>query len=236
MNQKHKKIVSTVAFIIFCAVMLLLTVICMPIVDMLRSDDGRARLQLFVENNLFLGVILFLFLQILQVVVALIPGGLIQILGGVLFSSFWGTLLCFAGVLAGEVMVFYIVRRLGRPIVETLIDSKNIKKLAFLEDTKKCELAVFILFLIPVMPKDALTYLAPLTKIKPATFFILSMLARAPGIIISTVFGSSLSDGNVFIAVTMFVIVAIAGIAGILYRDKIIGIFRNVKRTRSDNI
>ena len=238
MSEKTKKRIKIAALVVFLVVTVGLTVLCLPMIPMLASEEGRARLEALVsgivEENLFLGIGAFLLLQVLQVVVALIPGGLIQILGGVIFGSFWGTVLCLLGTLLGEIIVFYVVRWLGMPIVETLIDAKGIKKLSFLQDTKKCELAVFILFLLPVMPKDALTYLAPLTKIKPSTFFILSMIARSPALIISNVFGSSLSDGNILFATVLSVIVAVVGMVCILYREKIMNAFRTVRKTRYD--
>lgn len=229
MNDKQKRTVRIAALIIFIAVTVALTVVCLPIVPMLASDEGRARLEALVDSNLILGVAVFLFLQVLQIVVALIPGAVVQILSGVLFGGFWGSVLCILGTLAGEAIVFYVVRLLGMPLVEALVDSKGIKKLGFLQDTKKVELAVFILYLIPVMPKDALTYIAPLTKIKPSTFFILSISARAPSMIMSIVFGSSLGKGNIVLAIVLSAIVAVIGIVSILYKDRIINIFRTAK-------
>lgn len=238
MSERNKKIVRIAALAVFLLVTVGLTLVCLPMVPMLASEEGRLRLEEIVsgivEENLILGVASFLVLQVLQVVVALIPGGLIQILGGVVFGGFWGTVLSFIGTLLGEIAVFYIVRLLGMPIVEAIIDQKGIKKLAFLQDKRKCELSVFILFLIPVLPKDALTYIAPLTKIKPSAFFILSMLARSPGLIFSNVFGSSLSEGNMMIVVILFVIAMVVGIFCILYRDKIIDMFRrNARKNRT---
>lgn len=233
MNQKHKKAVRIASVVIFFAVMIILTAVCWPVVRLIQSDEGRMVLKDFVSDNIFLGVLMFLTLQILQIVVALIPGAVVQVLGGVLFGGFWGTLLCVLGTFLGEAIVFYVVRRFGKPFVEAVIDSKNIKRLSFLQDTKKCELAVFILFLIPVMPKDALTYIAPLTRIKPSAFFLLSMLARSPWLVVSNVFGSSLESGNLLIMVVMVAIVAVGGVVGILYKDKIINAFRSARKTRN---
>lgn len=233
MNQKHKKAVRIASVVIFFAVMIILTAVCWPVVRLIQSDDGRMVLKDFVSDNIFLGVLMFLALQILQIVVALIPGAVVQVLGGVLFGGFWGTLLCVLGTFLGEAIVFYVVRRFGKPFVEAVIDSKNIKRLSFLQDTKKCELAVFILFLIPVMPKDALTYIAPLTRIKPSSFFLLSMLARSPWLVVSNVFGSSLESGNLLIMVIMVAIVAVGGVVGILYKDRIINAFRSARKTRN---
>lgn len=235
MSEKHKRAVKAAALCIFILVTVALTAVCLPIVPMLASDEGRAKLETLVNHNLILGIAVFLFLQVLQIVVALIPGAVVQILGGVLFGGFWGSVLCIVGTLLGEAVVFYIVRWLGMPLVEALIDSKGIKRLSFLQDTKKVELAVFILFLIPVMPKDALTYIAPLTKIKASTFFLLSITARAPAMIMSIVFGSSLGRGNIIAAIIISVIVAVAGITGILYKDKIIGFFKSSGKLRSDS-
>lgn len=230
MSEKTKKAVRIAALIVFAIVMAGLTALCWPIVPMLASEEGRAQLETLVQNNFILGVIVFIFLQVLQIVVALIPGAMIQILGGVLFGGFWGTVLCFLGTLIGEISVYYLVKWLGTPIIEALSGKDGIKQLSFLQDSKKSELAVFILFLLP-LPKDALTYFAPLTKIKPTTFFAISMAARTPAIIVSNVFGSSLSDGNTVIAVAIFIAVAIIGTVCILYKDRIMDGLRGFRKT-----
>ena len=122
------------------------------------------------------------------------------------------------------------------PVVEAFIDQKGIKRFEFLNNSKKLELVVFILFLIPGVPKDVLTYIAPLTKIKPMNFFVLSMLGRLPAIILSTVFGATLSEGNIFEAIIVFVVVAIAGVLGILYSDKAIAAIKQKQEILQDKI
>ncbi|MCD8345990.1 MAG: VTT domain-containing protein [Oscillospiraceae bacterium] len=228
---QNKKAIKIAAVVILVIVMVGLTIAGIPLVKLLSTDEGREMLEAIVERNVVLGVIVYLLLQMLQVVVALIPGGVIQILGGVLFGNFWGPVLCFLGILLGTVLVFSAVRKFGMPLVEAFVDGKGIKRFAFLNDDKKLEATVFILFLIPGMPKDALTYIVPLTKIKPSRFFFLSMLARTPAIILSTVFGTSLSDGNLITAVILFAVVAVLGLVGILFKDKIIEKLRRNKES-----
>lgn len=221
-SERFKKTVKTVSVCILIVVMILITVICIPLVKMLATDEGRQGLEKLVSDNYILGLSVYLFLQVLQVVVALIPGGVIQILGGVLFGGILGTVYCFLGILLGSIVVFFAVRRFGTPIVEAFIDRKGIKQFSFLSDIKKLELAIFILFLIPGVPKDVLTYIAPLTKIKPMSFFALSMLARLPAIIMSSLFGANLGSGRIVGAIIIFIVVAAAGIVGILYKDKVV--------------
>ena len=229
-SGKRKKVIRIVSLCILVAVMIFVTIICIPIVKMLSTEEGRAGLERLVDSNFLLGVCVYMFLQVLQVLVALIPGGVIQILGGVLFGNFWGTVLCSLGILAGSAIVFFMVRRFGMPVVEAFIDRKGIKKFEFLNDTKKLEITVFILFLIPGMPKDVLTYLAPLTKIKPSSFLALSMLGRFPAILLSIVFGANLSEGNILAAVIIFAMVAVVGIIGILYNGKIVAYIKSRRK------
>ena len=229
-SGKRKKVIRIVSLCILVAVMIFVTIICIPIVKMLSTEEGRAGLERLVDSNFLLGVCVYMFLQVLQVLVALIPGGVIQSLGGVRFGNFWGTVLCSLGILAGSAIVFFMVRRFGMPVVEAFIDRKGIKKFEFLNDTKKLEITVFILFLIPGMPKDVLTYLAPLTKIKPSSFLALSMLGRFPAILLSIVFGANLSEGNILAAVIIFAVVAVVGIIGILYNGKIVAYIKSRRK------
>lgn len=230
MNSKHKNTVKIVSFIIFAVVMIFLSIICIPLVKMLSSEEGRLELQGIIKADMTWGIVIYLVLQILQVIVALVPGGVIQILGGVLFGGFWGTILCICGILLGAIIVYVLVKKFGKPLIEAFFDDKVVTRFSFLQDSKKLELVIFILFLIPGIPKDLLTYIAPLTKIKMSSFLTLSTLARIPAIIMSTVFGSTLSSGNIVAAIVIFIIVACLGIMGILYKDKWINALRNLKR------
>lgn len=232
MDDKHKNRLRIVYFSIFAVVLVVLTVACIPLVKLLASDEGRIQLETFFSENAVWGVVLFLLLQILQVVVALIPGGIIQIIAGVAFGGFWGTVLSVIGLLVGTYIVFVLVRKFGAPIVDTFFDAKGIKQFSFLNDSKKLELAVFILFLIPGIPKDALSYFAPLTKIKMSTFIVLSTIARIPAIIMSCVFGSSLGDGELFKALIMFAVILAMGVFGILYKDRLIAKVKTFKENK----
>ena len=139
LTPKRKKIIRIVSLCVLAAVMLLVTIICIPLVKMLSSEEGRQGLEKLVDENFMLGLSVYLLLQVLQVVVALIPGGVIQILGGVLFGKFMGTFWCVLGILLGTIVVFMTVRKFGMPVVEAFIDQKGIKRFEFLNNSKKLE-------------------------------------------------------------------------------------------------
>ena len=128
----------------------------------------------------------FVLIQICQIVVAFIPGEPIEIISGMLFGSMMGFFLCMIGIVIGTVLVFYLVRWLGEPLVSAFVNSEKLKKYKILNDEKRLESLVFILFLIPGTPKDVLTYLVPLTKIRPKKYFVYSSIARIPSVIVIT--------------------------------------------------
>ena len=91
-----------------------------------------------------------------------------------------------------------------------------------MNDEKKLETVIFILYLIPGTPKDVLSYIVPLTDIKPLNFFILLTLARIPSIISSTFAGANLAEGNWFMTIMIFLITAIIGLIGIYFNESFI--------------
>ena len=82
-------------------------------------------------------------------------------------------------------------------------------------------LIVFVLFLIPGMPKDVFTYLIPLTNMRMRAFLVLSTVGRIPGVIISTYAAAGLAEGDITTSLIIFGIAAVLMILGIIFRDKI---------------
>lgn len=214
--------IKTVFFVIFIVVTIVLTIVLIPVIKMIMTQQGRIMLKNKVESFGAFGPVAFLAIQIIQVIVALIPGEPIEILGGVLFGGIGGFLLCMLGNVIGMVTIFYIVRGLGQSFVKKVVDSKAMSKLKIMNDEKKLEVLVFILFLIPGTPKDTLTYLVPLTKIKTAKYFIYATIARIPSVISSTVIGENIGAGNMIISIIILVITGAIGIVGITLNDKIV--------------
>ena len=79
-----------------------------------------------------------------------------------------------------------IVHRLGAPFVRDMVSKEHLEKFYEFEKSGKLNVVVFILFLIPAMPKDVFTYLVPLTNMRMRTFLILATIGRIPGVLVST--------------------------------------------------
>ncbi len=209
---------KTVKFILFVFVFLILAaagIAMLPHLGKLFSESGRDALVNTVRAKGATGVLFFIGVQILQVVLFIIPGEVVEVAGGVLYGTVGGYAVCTVGSVIGSVIIYCLVRRLGYDFVNGLMDGK-FGKLAFLKKKENIELAVFILFLIPGTPKDGLTYFVPFTNLSLPRFLVVSTVARIPSVISSTFAGASLESGNITVSLIVFAITAVLGVAGIL--------------------
>lgn len=230
-TQKHKKAVQIISVCAFIAVIAVATIAAIPLVKALRTAEGLQALQerLSKYSGIW-GILIFTFIQALQVVIAVIPP--IQIVGGLLFGWFLGGLLSFAGTLLGTLCIFLLVKKFGRPLVEAFVNEKHMTKYKFLQDERKLTVILMILYLIPGIPKDVISYIVPLTKVSRRDFFMYVMPCRLPAIIISTVLGSNVGDGNFTTAIIVIAIAFVIGIFGYLFKDVIVDKMNRHKKTK----
>jgi uncharacterized membrane protein YdjX (TVP38/TMEM64 family) len=186
------------------------------------EGDNLSKLGEFIESFGIWGAVIALLKQVLQVVLAVIPGEPIEIVMGVLYGTVGGCLMCLVGIAIGSCVVFLSVRRLGKNAVEKVMSNEKYKKLKFLNDPSRRDVLLFILMFIPGTPKDTLTYFAPFTGIPFVRYIIISTVARIPSIISSSYIGSSIMGGNFVRSIIAFAVVGAVSLVGILVYNKII--------------
>lgn len=169
----------------------------------------------------FESYLIFVGIQILQVVFAFIPGEAIEFAAGYVFGAFWGTILCLIGVAVATAIVFAFTRVLGRKFTEIMLDKKDLKKLKFLNNEKNLEWFFAILYFIIGTPKDVITYFAGITKIRFGVFMAISTLCRIPSILTSAVAGQALGEENYLLSIIIFAISAVVALAGYFVYNKI---------------
>ena len=217
MTEQTKKNYKLAGGILLVVAMLAVTVWLMPWFVSLKDAAVREAFQQQVLELGWRGVLLMLGLQVLQVVVAILPGAVVELIAGATYGALGGLALCLGGGLFATIVIFYTVRAAGKGLVDRLFRKDSAKSLSLLNNTKKLEMFTFLLFFIPGTPKDLLTYVAPLTKIRARDFFIISTLGRIPAIISTTYTGNILMEGQWWKAILMFVLMGAVGLAGVWY-------------------
>ena len=229
-----KMLIKIAALVVVVLIMVGATILTIPWIKELKTAEGRKALQLYIESKKTIGTFIFIGIQAFQVILPIIPP--IQIIGGALFGTFWGSVFSYVGLYLGMSIVYGLVRIVGYPLVEAFVNTKDLKKFKFLRDPDKVAFAFFIIYLIPGMPKDTVSFLAPLTDMKKKTYFLYVIPARFPLLFLSAVFGSAISDGNYTLAVILSIIMIDIGIIGIIFRDKVINHFEKKSKSIKPSI
>jgi uncharacterized membrane protein YdjX (TVP38/TMEM64 family) len=189
------------------------------IADLLKDPKHFAE---WMQSFGAFGILILIGFQVLQIIIAVIPGEVIQIASGTAFGVFFGSLYAIIGLLLGAVVVFFATRFFGFGFIKALVPEKHLEKYNKLLNDPKFEIILFVIFIIPGLPKDVLVYIAGLTPIKPLRFFLITLIARSPAIIGSAIIGASLGKEN-YVAVAIIAAIAIvAFIIGIIFQEKII--------------
>ena len=208
---------SLLPLIIFAAIIGVLTLILLPEISRITTDEGREAFKAFVEGIGFWGWLVTLGIQLLQIFVAFIPGEPVELMLGFVWGPWLGTFTCLFGVFIGSAVIFFLVRRFGMKFLVRAVGTDDLRKYSFLSDEKKVSLTLFILFFIPGTPKDVITYIAPIAPIGVLPYLLITTFARIPSIVTSTLLGDSIREGDYLGAVIIFAVTALISLLGIIF-------------------
>jgi uncharacterized membrane protein YdjX (TVP38/TMEM64 family) len=122
----------------------------------------------------------FIFIQIIQVIIPVIPSTITIPLGAMIFGMGQGFLLNYIGIVIGSVVNFTLTRQFGWSLVETFVSEKNIKRYrGWLKENNRFKRLFTFMIFFPLSPDDVFCYLAGLSTITFKRFF-LTLIAGKP--------------------------------------------------------
>ena len=154
---------------------------------------SRDQLELFIRQSSFWGPLLFIVIQIAQVVIAVIPGGLTCLAGVVFFGPWYGFLYSAVGIIIGSCINFYLARRYGEKFIRLFVSDETYEKTKkkFLTG-KKFDVVFTAAILLPCAPDDVLCMLAGLTDMSWRKFLTILFLGRPVTIVVYSLGGAML--------------------------------------------
>ena len=189
---------------------------------------NRHELKGFISSFGPYSPIAYILLQVIQVIVAPIPGGAIEFLGGYLFGAKGGFIYSMVGLTIGSLMAFSLARIFEKIAVEKFVSEETRKKFDYLVEHQGAILS-FILFLIPGFPKDALCYILGLTPMHLGIFMIISTIGRIPGTLMACLQGGKAFEHQYK---TFLVLLGISGLVILVffvYHEEIHNLLKKLK-------
>lgn len=136
-------------------------------------------LKIFLERLGILGPIIFIIIQIVQVVIPVIPGGISTAVGVLVFGPVYGFIYNYFSIVLGSIIVFLISKKYGMKVIKKIFKQETIDKYIGWLDKKDTfdKLFAFAIFM-PVAPDDFLCYLAGITKMSLKKFTLILIVCK----------------------------------------------------------
>lgn len=181
----------------------------------------REELQRIVVDSGPWAPLVFMFLQMLQVVIAPLPGTVISLAGGYIFEAVWATLYAMIGTTVGFWIVFVVSKRYGRRVMRYFVPADKIAKYDRIASSKGAFAFISVGFLFPFIPDPVLGYVAGTTPIPTRVLMVISLLMRFPGIAMTSTVGSQFGQGNYTTVVVMLTVLLVVLVLGVIFYKQI---------------
>ena len=176
-NDKSSDSLKKYLFIIITGIITLLVFIFVLHALKLGLFDDKVLLINYIDKYGIWAIIVFIALQLLQVIVPIIPGGISCLAGVLAFGPILGFIYNFIGLSIGSCFAYYISNKYGITLVRKLFKSSIINK--YLTYFNNNNFEMFIIGIIfPGFPDDLLCYIAGLSKISFKRFLVIILIGK----------------------------------------------------------
>lgn len=161
---------------IVCTILLVLLTIYWYRLGIFTSQE---KMHAYLADKKIIGPIIFILIQIVQVVIPIIPGG-ISLLGGVIFfGPIWGFIYNYVGICIGSIIIFFLARYYGKPFILHLVSEETYNKyIKWTKNQKRYNWIFAICIVAPAAPDDVLCMISGLTEMKFSTYFWIIVLGK----------------------------------------------------------
>lgn len=168
------------------------------------------------------GMVVFVVLQILQVVILPLPAAVCYIPGSVIWGPLYATLLASLGVIIGSLVCYAIGKFLGKRVVAWIAGSDVDKYISMLG--KRGKLLFLLMQILPFFPDDILCMVAGLTSMN-FPFFIITISVVRPFIIAAYCYLGSgtvipFSGWGIPVWIIIFVVCVVLAVLSFKYQDR----------------
>lgn len=228
-NEKKQKLRKKIKLLsaILKLILLLVILIAIPAYiyffqyDLIEQFSNMENVNALFKEYKAESVAVYLAAQILQIIICIIPGQWLQFAAGYMYGFWIGYLLSLVGAAIGTVLTYYIARLLGHDAMHLIFGEERIHQQLETLNSKKAVVLVFLIFLIPGVPKDLCNYVAGLSEMKLKPFLLVSLIGRSPGMMGSLLIGLSIESGRYIGAGVIAAAAIILFVLGLIFRKRI---------------
>jgi len=214
MKTAHKRWLLA---IVLGALLVFLVIYWRPLVALL---EDLPRLRAWLRGLGPWGPVALIALNAAQIVLAPVPGQLVQAVAGYLFGLWPGAIYGALGMALGGTLSMSLGRLYGRPLVTRLVGGERLAHWERVAHTDS--LLVWAVLMLPFFG-DIPYLIAGLTKSPIWKVLGITLIIRGPSVILYAAVGAGTISGPPYLLVTLVVGLALLGIVGMLHGPRVLG-------------
>lgn len=177
MTKENDTALKKIMTIITIIVTILLVTFIIYALKMNLLNDSDLLLERIKSYGL-IAPLIFLLIQIVQVVFPVIPGGASCLVGVLAFGPIEGFIYNYVGLTLGSIVSFFLSRNFGLPLINKLFKKETVDKYLGYVRTKKFEKIFFFGIFLPGAPDDLLCYIAGISGLTFFRFLFIILIGK----------------------------------------------------------
>ncbi len=237
--SKNKFIYRLTIVVLSIFATLISTLYILKITGVLDKIDSVESLRSYVASFGYLAVVVYILLNVLQVVALPLPGFITLGTGVALFGALKTAIYSFIGISLGSLIAFFIGRCLGYKVVAWLVGKDALDK-AIKSIKNKDKVVLTFMFLFPFFPDDILCFVAGLSSMSTSYFIVMILVCRLISVF-STAYSlnGSIIPYNTWWGIVLWIVLfaVVVSMSMLIYKkgDKIEKFFKKFFKKRKSN-
>lgn len=194
------------------------------------SKDTASRVIEYLKLNRHIAFLLIIGLQVIQVVICVLPGQPIQFAASYMFGVGMGFLLSIIGAVIGTTISFYLAKVLGSDAMHLFFGEEKVKDYQRRLNSGRGLLMAFLIYLIPGIPKDLVSYAAGISEMRFRPFLLVATAGRSPAMLGSLLLGHFFGKQNYRAMVILAIAVVVIIIVCFVKRDALIAFLDRLEK------
>ena len=193
------------------------------------SKDTAAGVVEYLRHNSSIAFLLIIGIQIIQVVVCVLPGQPIQFAASYMFGVGIGYLLSVIGAMIGTTISFYLAKLLGSEAMHLFFGEEKITEYQRRLNSGRGLLIAFLIYLIPGVPKDLVSYAAGISEMRFRPFLLAATIGRSPAMLGSLLVGHFYGKQNYTAIIIITAAILLILLICFIKRDKLIEVLDRIE-------
>ena len=191
------------------------------LISNLKNPDNIVAVADFIKEYKTESIFIYLGLQIAQIIISVLPGQVFQMAAGYIYGTLFGIILSLIGAALGSALAYFLAYFLGRDAIRLFIKPDTLDTWVTRLNSKKAYIVIFLLYLIPGLPKDMISYPAGIARVNFKAFIVMSLLGRLPAMSASVLIGAMYEQKNYYVMGAVAIISVIIFLICVIKRKSI---------------